>query len=1017
MEKKILFIGYSYSKVCLLTILILTGILGHCYKKSYAQTTLFSSLGSSSTIPGSTVNPFGQYTTLASSFQYPWDYTGSFFSNQNSLFPSNLFTTNFTNPTLTFPSSLYSSSNYLLNPGYLTGASNYSGYIDTQGLYSNVYTTTPINLTSFPNQSISFQDPSQWYSAGFGTSSYPYTSSFPGQSSSLASIFQQNQDPSACYSTGLGTSSYPYTSSVNLFSPDIITSLTNLTSSSISSFTNPATNYQNSSPGYLTGLGVSNYFSYPYTQTETPSSSSPQEDLTAEDYYCQAMDYYYNNNPSYELAFDAFDKAIEKKQDYIDAYFYRGCAHYEYGDYNKALADYQKVIVLGKEQGMGENPFYVYYWLEKAYYKKGDYDRTIEIFEIIKKMLQNRLNLSDGADLSEAIDEKIPGECFELSDVYSFLGKAYLMKQEYALAITAITKALYLFPSSPDYIYRGLVYYAISNGNPEAASLAIEDFTTAIQRGEENGTQYFPKAYLFRAGVYYEQGNYTAANNDYDTFIRLNIGDSDVYSINYINDFMGRNIPEFIKLNSDLAASLAEAYFKQGRGDYFKGDYKNAIKKFEIARTLCSESENRLRGYISNNIQRATYCLNNGPVARIPKLMPIPNERLIVIPDFYLEESIHETLMQKIGKPISYPLTDNDKFALASLTSLTTVSFCISNLSGLEKFPNLEELNLRDNNIKDLSPLKGLANLKRLDLSKNWISDLSLLEGAKWPKLTYLSLAYNQINKLTYLDKITSLKSLLLHHNRLEDKKGDEPVLSPLKLLGDLETLSLFENQISEISPLKGLLRLIRLYAHVNKISDLNAFNDTSELKFLNLKYLYLNNNLIIDPTPLLNLLNITDPYRNPMLSRLALSNNPIAINTLNTLKERFKDRLVYYSSSSSSSNFSNKLRKRTNEVNPDQEDQGIVFYERNLKLIEMADPDGYLAQLEAYLKAYLFEVTGREIEIKRKKLSNYAEPGTSLYRWYNLSFRGDIELELDDELDEKILKKNRGISRGSSWS
>jgi tetratricopeptide (TPR) repeat protein len=48
----------------------------------------------------------------------------------------------------------------------------------------------------------------------------------------------------------------------------------------------------------------------------------------------------------YEDAISYFTRAIEKKPNYLEAYFYRGTAKSNLKDYKGAIADYDKVIEL-----------------------------------------------------------------------------------------------------------------------------------------------------------------------------------------------------------------------------------------------------------------------------------------------------------------------------------------------------------------------------------------------------------------------------------------------------------------------------------------------------------------------------------------------------------------------------------------------------------------------------------------------------------------------------------------------
>ncbi|MDD5702250.1 MAG: leucine-rich repeat domain-containing protein [Dehalococcoidales bacterium] len=157
----------------------------------------------------------------------------------------------------------------------------------------------------------------------------------------------------------------------------------------------------------------------------------------------------------------------------------------------------------------------------------------------------------------------------------------------------------------------------------------------------------------------------------------------------------------------------------------------------------------------------------------------------------------------------------------------------IVSLAGLEHCPNLKYLNLENNHIADLSPLGRLDNLIEVNLTGNLITDV------------------------TPLAKHKNLKKLEMGYNRIID-------VEPLASLTELEYLDLGWNQVdSSSAALSRLTRLTHLDLGVNNIPDIIAIG--GGLK--NLRYLYLNHNLIQGTQPLSGL---------AMLESLYLSDNQI---------------------------------------------------------------------------------------------------------------------------------------------
>lgn len=85
----------------------------------------------------------------------------------------------------------------------------------------------------------------------------------------------------------------------------------------------------------------------------------------------------------------------------------------------------------------------------------------------------------------------------------------------------------------------------------------------------------------------------------------------------------------------------------------------------------------------------------------------------------------------------------------SDVTALACKSLNISDLTGLEQFTGLIELDLRDNSISDISAFATLTALSELKVSKNDITDISVL--ARLNALTFASLSDNQFGEKGWL--------------------------------------------------------------------------------------------------------------------------------------------------------------------------------------------------------------------------------------------------------------------------
>uniref|UniRef100_A0A6N2KGZ9 Uncharacterized protein n=1 Tax=Salix viminalis TaxID=40686 RepID=A0A6N2KGZ9_SALVM len=121
-------------------------------------------------------------------------------------------------------------------------------------------------------------------------------------------------------------------------------------------------------------------------------------------------------------------------------------------------------------------------------------------------------------------------------------------------------------------------------------------------------------------------------------------------------------------------------------------------------------------------------------------------------------------------------------------------------VSYMDGLSSLKTLSLRYNRLEGSIDLKEcLSNLETLDLSDNNITKVVASGGVSQPfkmsKLEYLNLRYNRLDNsiLSYVDGLSSLKTLYLGYNRLEG------LIDLKECLSNLETLDLSDNNITKV--------------------------------------------------------------------------------------------------------------------------------------------------------------------------------------------------------------------------
>lgn len=169
----------------------------------------------------------------------------------------------------------------------------------------------------------------------------------------------------------------------------------------------------------------------------------------------------------------------------------------------------------------------------------------------------------------------------------------------------------------------------------------------------------------------------------------------------------------------------------------------------------------------------------------------------------------------------------------------------------------LKELNAAGRGISDITGLEYATNLANLSLGE-------FFYYAVWPP----ELRTNQIEDISPLSGLIRLKSLYLSNNQITD-------ISALSGLTALETLALYNNQIADISALSGLSNLTSLDMEHNQIANITPLSGLT-----NLKSLELSSNPITDTSPLSTLTGL----ETLSLSRTGLTTIP-ALTDLPNLK------------------------------------------------------------------------------------------------------------------------------------
>jgi len=322
------------------------------------------------------------------------------------------------------------------------------------------------------------------------------------------------------------------------------------------------------------------FFVCPRVSSQTRSQIFTQNLGELAEFFNNRGDEYFNNG-DYDSAIEDYTRTILLDPNYKDAYGNRGNAYYFKSDYNSAIEDWSRTILLDPENAV------LYSNRGYAYFNIGEYGKSIENFtQVIRLDPDNAERYYNRGYVYLCI-----GECDKSIEdftkailinpdyavAYFNRGDAYFVKDEYDSAIEDYTHAIRLEPNNASfYSNRGEAYYATRDNDR-----AIENYTSAIQLNPD-----YAAAYSNRGDAYMSKGSYDLAIEDYTHAIRLNPNGKNVY---FNRGAAYVNIEEYDSAINDFAHTIlldpndVLAYSALGASYALKGEYDPAIECYTQA--------------------------------------------------------------------------------------------------------------------------------------------------------------------------------------------------------------------------------------------------------------------------------------------------------------------------------------------------------------------------------------------------------------------------------------------------
>ena len=210
--------------------------------------------------------------------------------------------------------------------------------------------------------------------------------------------------------------------------------------------------------------------------------------------------------------------------------------------------------------------------------------------------------------------------------------------------------------------------------------------------------------------------------------------------------------------------------------------------------------------------------------------------------------------LTNLNQLIKLRLDSNQIVDVGSLANLTLLEHLeirnnfIVDIQPLANLENLMDLKISDNPIRDFSPLFGL-NLKNVDIDIRMLQELVSLEV----EIPDPNLESAIREELALADEMSLSQADMLQLNRLEARDSQIQHLTGLEYATNLIGITLPYNEISDLTPLVGLMRLEYLWFWGNPISDLFPLMNLTALKRIDLARCQ-----ISDISPLANLTQLT---------------------------------------------------------------------------------------------------------------------------------------------------------------
>lgn len=291
----------------------------------------------------------------------------------------------------------------------------------------------------------------------------------------------------------------------------------------------------------------------------------------------------YRRKGDYDHSIQDYDRAVQLKPDYAEAFNGRGLAYYGKNEYERAIQDFTQAIQLKPDyaeafnsRGKAYEALRVYSDIAKAV---ADFDQAIRLAPNFSEAFFNRGQaFAEEGHFSRAIPDYTTAIRLrpDYSEAFVKRSDAYMHRDEWNSALRDLSQAIKLNPEDADTLFARSSVYETTGNNAQA----IRDVTEVIHL---KPNEVWP--YWFRAMDYYDNGDYDRAILDLNRVVEAQ-PEINNQTVSYIHQ---RGLAYLYKGDYSQAISDFERvskvvtwdFYREGLAYFYMGDFKAAEKSFD----------------------------------------------------------------------------------------------------------------------------------------------------------------------------------------------------------------------------------------------------------------------------------------------------------------------------------------------------------------------------------------------------------------------------------------------------